>query len=51
MNTKKELFFFFLQENDKGNIEKSFELAERLIFLYRENDFYFILGLIYAVID
>ena len=49
MNTKKELFERSLQEYDKGNIKKSFELAERLIFLYGAIEGYYILGSIYAV--
>lgn len=49
MNTLKELFERSLQEFDNGNIDKSKELAEKVIFLYDATEGYYVLGLIYAV--
>lgn len=49
MNTIKELFKRSLQEFDNGNIVKSKELAEKIIFLYDATEGYYALGLIYAV--
>lgn len=49
MNTIKELFEKSLQDFDNGNINKSKELAEKIIFLYDATEGYYVLGLIYAV--